>query len=263
MFYWIVKILTYIPFKIIYPTRVIGKKNLIRGSRMILAPNHQTLNDPIIIYSNLGLRLNFMAKAPLFDHKPMAYVLNKLGAYPVHNGKNDLTAVKHTLRLLKDDKPVVIFPEGMRIKSDVSNEIKHGVANFAIKTETPIVPAVFVRFTNAFVPNTLIIGKPFDLFKMEEFSGPINHEKLESAGAIISKSIYELKDEYTSKKIAKAKKIYLMQICDLYDQMYKKQSKSKLKNYDKVARPYLQAISDTITRMNAKVKRVKKRYRID
>lgn len=263
MFYWFIYYLTWIPLKIIYPTRVIGRHNVPKQGKCILSPNHQTLNDPIIIFGNIHRKFNYMAKAPLFEKKAMNWFLRKMGAYPVHHQKNDITAVKHTLKLLKDNEPIVIFPEGMRIKSSESNEIKHGVANFAIKTKTPIVPAVFVKKTNAFTPNTLIIGKPFDLSAMPEFQGGLDHEKLDKAGAIISKEIYTLKRDYVNKKIRKVTNFYNLQIWDLYNQMYEKWSKAKLAKYDKISKPFIRAITHTQLKMTKKVFKLQKKYGVD
>ncbi len=261
MFYWLVKIIFFLPLRLVYPTIVRGKKNIVDG-RMILAPNHQTLNDPIIIFSEMNKRFSYMAKAPLFEKQPLKWILYHLGAYPVHNKANDITAVKTTLRLLKDDKRVVIFPEGMRIKSDVSNEIKHGVANFALKTKTPIVPACFMRFTNAFTLNTLVIGKPIYLHEMEEFSGPINHETLDAAGKIISESIYALKDEFVAGKIEAASHFYDKQIADMYYEMYRKSSHTSRKRYDKVAQPFIEDIKHIEELKAKKIAKIKKKYSV-
>lgn len=253
----------WLPLKIVYPTHVIGRHNVPKKGKLIFSANHQTLNDPIIVFGNIHRKFNFMAKAPLFEKKPMNWFLRKMGAYPVHNKKNDITAVKYTLKLLKNNEPIVIFPEGMRIKSSESNEIKHGVANFAIKTKTPIVPAVFIKKTNAFVPNTLIIGEPFDLSTMPQFQDGIDHEKLNEAGAIISEKIYSLKREYVAKKIRKVTDFFNLQIWDLYDQMYEKWAKAKLSKYDKIAKPFIRAINRTQIRMTKKVFKMQKKYGVD
>ena len=122
---------------------------------------------------------------------------------------------------------------------------------------------VFVKKTNAFTPNTLIIGKPFDLSAMPEFQGGLDHEKLDKAGAIISKEIYTLKRDYVNKKIRKVTNFYNLQIWDLYNQMYEKWSKAKLAKYDKISKPFIRAITHTQLKMTKKVFKLQKKYGVD
>lgn len=206
MLFWILKIIFFIPCLIIYPVRVVGRKNLPKEGRLILSANHQTLNDPIIIGLKLSRRFNYMGKAPLFKNKFFSWFLRKMGAFPVHTSSSDINAVKTTLQLLNKDKALCIFPEGARLKTNESNELKSGVALFALKTKSPIIPAHFVRKTNALIPNTLIIGKPFNLSEMIEFKDKkIDKDLLKEASKVISKHIHTLKTEYKSKKKKKTK----------------------------------------------------------
>jgi len=201
MLFWILKIILFIPSLIIYPVRVIGRKNLAKKGRVILVANHQTLNDAIIIGLRFCRRFYFMGKATLFKKKFMSWLLKQVGAYPVHRSSSDITAVKTSLRLLKEEKALCIFPEGTRLKSDENAELKNGVALFALKTQSPIVPACFLKITNAFNPNTLIVGEAFNLSEMEEFKDKkIDKELLTKASLIISKKMKDLKIDYINKK---------------------------------------------------------------
>lgn len=204
MFFYICLIISFIPLLIIYPCVVSGKKNLPKKGRFILAPNHQTLNDPIIIAARLTSRrrFRFMAKAPLFKNKVFGAIMRGMGAYPVDNqSATDINAVKTTLKHLKEERAVCIFPEGARLVSSEENQLKHGVAMFALKTNSPVVPAFFVRKTNAFVPNRLIIGEPIALHTMEQFKDrKVDKDVLEEASQIIKDGINKLRYNYTHRK---------------------------------------------------------------
>ncbi len=210
MFFYFLLILLYIPLLIVYPCRVVGKKNIPKKGRFILSCNHQTLNDPIIIaYKITKRRFRFMAKAPLFNNKFKSAILKSLGAYPVNNksATGDIKAVKTTLKHLKDERAVCIFPEGARLKSSESNELKHGVAMFSLKTNSPIVPAYFVKKTNAFVFNTLLIGKPIELYNMEQFKDKkIDKDLLEEASTVLKKEMNALYKNYIKNKELKKNK---------------------------------------------------------
>lgn len=201
MLFWILKIIFYIPLQIIFPVKVIGKKNMPKKGRVILAPNHQTLNDAIMVGLELRRRFVFMAKEPLFRTKFSNWFLRSIGAYPVHTSSSDVTAVKTTLRHLKKEKAVCIFPEGKRVKAGENADLKNGVAMFALRTKTPVVPAQFVKRTYAFKFNTMLIGKPIYLHQMEQFAGKkIDKQLLDQASAEIAKQMKALKQNYLKTK---------------------------------------------------------------
>lgn len=200
MLFYILKAIAYIPCALfVYPVKVIGQKNIPKKGRMMLCPNHQTLNDPIIIALKLRRRFYFMAKAPLFKKKFNNWFLRKVGAYPVHHKENDIEAVKTTLKHLKSDRAVCIFPEGARLVTEEAHDLKNGVVNFAFKTNSPIVPAAFVKNTLAFRRNVLLIGKPFNLCEMEQFKDrKINKDVLNEASAYLKDQIHGLINDYNT-----------------------------------------------------------------
>ncbi|MBQ0017223.1 MAG: 1-acyl-sn-glycerol-3-phosphate acyltransferase [Clostridiales bacterium] len=168
MFYWISLILLYLPTRILFPTRIKGKKNLPKG-KAIYACNHQTNFDSIIIGTGFFRRLYALGKAELFKNKFFGFILKKLGCIKIERGKADIEAVKQTLTILKKkEKPMLIFPTGTRNSTpDELNEIKNGVAMFSVKSNSPIIPMVMIKKPIIFRPNKLIVGKPLDLSKYE------------------------------------------------------------------------------------------------
>lgn len=197
MLFWIIKIILFIPSLILLPTRIVGRKNLPKKGRLILISNHQTLNDAPIIGLRLHRKIFFMAKQPLFRNKFSNWFFTKMRAYPVKQNSSDLNAVKKTLRLLSNEQAVCIFPEGQRLKfkKEDDEDIKNGVAMFALKTKSPIVPTYFVNKTLLFRFNKLIIGKPFNLSEIEEFAGKkINKELLDKASLYIAEQMLSLNE---------------------------------------------------------------------
>lgn len=207
MLYRILIFLLYLPARlIVYPTKVIGRKNVPKKGRMMFCANHQTNNDPVMVAFLVHRRFYFMAKAPLFKYKFSNWFLRILGAYPVHHGQNDIEAVKTTLRHLKNEHALCIFPEGARLKTEEAHDLKNGVVNFALKTNSPIVPAAFIKKTMAFKFNTLIIDKPFNLSEMEQFKDrKIDKELLNEASAYLKERIHGIIREYHQSKINKIK----------------------------------------------------------
>ena len=202
MLYYLLKIIFYIPAKLfIFPMKVIGKKNVPKKGRMMFCANHQTNNDPILVALNINRRFYFMGKAPLFKNKFSNWFLRKCGAYPVHHKENDIEAVKTTLKHLKADHALCIFPEGARLNTAEAHDLKNGVVNFAFKTNSPIVPAAFVKKTLAFRRNVLIVGEPFTLTEMDEFKDrKVDKELLTEASAYLKKRIHSLIKNYNKQQ---------------------------------------------------------------
>ena len=196
MLLWLIIIILSPFLFLILPTRVIGKKYLkkIKNTSAIICANHQTMNDPIIFKYRIDPNLKIMAKDSLFKNKFISWFLKKLGAYPVNRGGNDITAVKTTLKYLKNNKKVLIFPEGTRIKNNENVQLKNGVVLFALKTNCYVVPCIFRKITNPFVFNTLLISKPFKFSEMEEFKNKsIDKDLLEKASKILQGKLQFLK----------------------------------------------------------------------
>ena len=65
MLFYILLILLYIPLRLLYPTKVIGKKNLLKG-KCIWACNHMTNMDIVILHVIARRKINPLAKKELF-----------------------------------------------------------------------------------------------------------------------------------------------------------------------------------------------------
>ena len=196
MIYWI-SWLIMCPFVLFcLPTKVIGKKYLkfIKKKPAIYCCNHQTNNDVLIYKVKVKPTARIMAKKSLFKNKIGGWALKKYGAYPVERGETDITAVKTTLKLLKEKKSVLIFPEGTRVPNADSLNLKSGVVTFALKTDSYVVPSIFRKITKPFVFNKLLIGKPFKFSDMDEFKDKkIDKELIARANDVLVEKMNYLK----------------------------------------------------------------------
>jgi len=87
----------------------------LRDHRAILASNHPTGEDPIVILwlsRMLGRPFNYLCAREVLVG-PKGWLLNRLGTYSVIRGTADRESIRMTRRLLAEhDRKVVIFPEG-------------------------------------------------------------------------------------------------------------------------------------------------------
>ena len=81
-----------------------------------------------------------MARHDLFDVRILGPAIRRLHAYPVHKGEFDRNAIKLTLDILKNDKVVLIFPEGTRTQDGKLQPAFPGVGFIVHKAKVPVVP---------------------------------------------------------------------------------------------------------------------------
>ena len=164
MFFWICFILVFLPMVIIFPIKKIGKKNLkeLKGKNYILACNHMSNMDPVMLDITFAKRFRFLAKKELFSKKFKAACLKAFGGIPVDRSKPDPSTFKEIFRLINNKKTIAIFPQGTRAKTVKIEDgtAKEGVAMFSIRTNTPVVPMMFDKKIKGFRCTRLYIGEP-------------------------------------------------------------------------------------------------------
>ncbi len=162
MIFVIIFAIMYLPLIILYPTKIIGKKNMPKKGKLIVTSNHYTNLDALIYNAKFVTKFRFMAKAELFKNKFFGFILKSIGAYPVDREKVSPSVFKKTLELLNKNKRVFIFPEGTRNKtgSEKMIAIKTGVITFASKGGAQIVPMLLYQPPKIFRKNYIIVGEP-------------------------------------------------------------------------------------------------------
>ncbi len=195
MLYWIIYVLLWLPIRILYPTKIINKKNIIK-QKSIWACNHQSLIDPIIVGLYNNCRLYALGKKELFKNSFNKWFYTNIGVIKVDRGTPDINAVKNVLKILKvKNKPILVFPTGTRMK-DVSevNELKNGVSMFALKSDAPIVPMVFLNKPKLFHFTKIVVGEPIYLTKNE--GQKLDKVFLNETSEKLSKTMENLLKEY-------------------------------------------------------------------
>lgn len=152
MIHRIAQIFAFLVFKIFFGLRITGKENLPKKQGFIIASNHISYLDPVIIgCSVLPRKIAFMAKEALFKKRFFSFMLFSLRAFPVRRGSTDLSAIKTALGLLKKSIPLVMFPEGTRSQSGELKEAKGGLGFLALKAKVAVIP-VFIKGSDRVLP---------------------------------------------------------------------------------------------------------------
>ncbi len=128
---------------ILYRITVSGKEYIPPKEQggFILAANHISNTDPILLGIILKQQIHYMSKEELFENKFVGWVLHQIGAFAVARGKGDTGSLDFGANLVKEGKTLGIFPEGTRSKTGELLKPKSGVILIAASTGGDILPA--------------------------------------------------------------------------------------------------------------------------
>ena len=126
---------------------------------VIIASNHISNWDPILIALGCRREVHFMAKEELFGNPLLAVIVRALNAFPIRRGALDRRALRTASQLLDDGKVLLMFPTGTRDKSGEVRDPKSGVGFLACRHEAPVVPAYITcprSFARALIRRTAL-----------------------------------------------------------------------------------------------------------
>lgn len=142
-----------------------GVENIPLRGGLVLACNHKSYWDPVIVGCALPKtrRVYFMAKAELFRIPLLGLIIIKLGAFPVKRGGADRSAIRTALGHLSSGEVMGIFPEGTRNKSEGLLDPHLGAAMLATRANVPVVPVAITGSRGFFGKVKIIFGEPIHL----------------------------------------------------------------------------------------------------
>jgi 1-acyl-sn-glycerol-3-phosphate acyltransferase len=149
---------------------VVGTENFPREGPFLIASNHASHLDPPLVGSQIAKQMRFFARKSLWNNKLLAWWLDQVETIPVERDTGDIGAIKKVLQALKDDRAVVLFPEGTRSPDGKLQKPKAGVGMMACKSGVPVVPCRVYDSFAAFgkgrmlprfgTPVTIVFGEP-------------------------------------------------------------------------------------------------------
>ena len=127
--------------KVFYRYKFINNNSIPHEGAYIIASNHMSFSDPVLLGLGQRRRLFFMAKQELFKNKFFAGLIRALGAFPVERGAGDGKAIKTGEDLIKEGNVMTIFIEGGRTKTGEFMRPRSGCALVAQQMQVPVIPA--------------------------------------------------------------------------------------------------------------------------
>ena len=120
---------------------VAGVENIPMTGPFLIAGNHASHLDPPAIGSYVPRQIAFFARKTLWKGGVLSWWMDQAWAIPVdRDGGSDVSAIKRVLRILKQGRALILFPEGTRSKNGELQKPKSGVGMIAAKAKVPVVP---------------------------------------------------------------------------------------------------------------------------
>lgn len=147
---------------IFFHPKIVGKENIKKNDRLVLAGNHTSIFDPLLLISCTKREIHFLAKSSLWKGFKKI-IFSNLGLIPVKRDGKDSKALDSAIECLENNLVVGIFPEGTTEKG--SNKLlpfKKGAVRMARSTNSLIVPFYISGKYSLFSNNlTIIFDKPY------------------------------------------------------------------------------------------------------
>lgn len=150
-------------FKLLFFYKVEGKKNVPENGAFVVASNHLSNYDPVLLALTQKRQIFYMAKAELFENKFLSRLIRTLGAFPVERGAGDGKAINEAEGLIAEGKLLGIFIEGTRSKTGELMRPRSGAAIVAHQMNVPVIPVCITpknKKIKLFRRVTISWGKP-------------------------------------------------------------------------------------------------------
>jgi 1-acyl-sn-glycerol-3-phosphate acyltransferase len=107
---------------------------------VLVAANHFTALDPVLVGGLQPRGMHFFGKGQLFQRSLLTEAILWLGGIPVGHAADNRAALRHATDLLRGGRVVGIFVEGARQRSAEPGEAMPGAALLALRAGCPVVP---------------------------------------------------------------------------------------------------------------------------
>lgn len=177
-----------------FRVRSIGEENIPKDKAFILAANHISALDPVMIVSRCPRTIHFMAKEELFKNPLFASFLKNMNVFPVKRQTSDKRALEFAKKLVSSGGVLGIFPEGTRSKDATPKRAKNGAAYLAAKTGADVLPVSIYKTPGTKEKRPLVTLRFGTLVKNGEFGfgEDYSQQKIRAASEMIMEKIVSL-----------------------------------------------------------------------
>jgi 1-acyl-sn-glycerol-3-phosphate acyltransferase len=121
--------------------RCYGLENIPRTGGVLLAANHQSYLDPVLVAMVLPREMHFMARRTLFRNPAFRAIIAGYNAFAIERDSADVKGVNSAIARLEAGNILLVFPEGTRTGDGSIGPMK-SVGVIAERAAVPIVPVL-------------------------------------------------------------------------------------------------------------------------
>lgn len=137
--YWMIQFVVRVYYRLLFGVKIYGLENVPLDGALIVACNHRTLSEPPLVGAFTPREMFYAAKQQLFNW-PLGVIMRYVNGIPIRRSGSDKEAIKALSGALKEDKAVLIFPEGTRTLNPDDAQIKAGVGMLAVMGNADVLP---------------------------------------------------------------------------------------------------------------------------
>jgi 1-acyl-sn-glycerol-3-phosphate acyltransferase len=136
------RFMLYIWMRIFHGLQFSGTSNIPKEGPVIIAGNHPSFFDPVVLSLATTRHVRFFALADILKVPIVGWFARQWGILPVYRGGDNEPTVQKALRVLQRGGAIGIFPEGRRSLQYAMGTARPGVGRLAVQSGATIVPCV-------------------------------------------------------------------------------------------------------------------------
>ena len=117
-----------------------GRDRIPRSGGVIVASNHISFWDPLLIGAAVPREVFFLTREDLVRTPVLGPLIRSVNAIPIRRGVADLSGMSRAMDRLKEGGALLMFPEGGRMQDGELHPARPGVGMMAVHADVPIVP---------------------------------------------------------------------------------------------------------------------------
>ena len=121
-----------------------GRENVPKQGALIVASNHISFWDPLLVGTAAIREQHFLAKEELFRPPFFGWLIRSYNAIPIRRGVADLAGLTKAMDVLRAGRALILFPEGTRARDGELRKARPGLGMLAVATDARIVPTSIV-----------------------------------------------------------------------------------------------------------------------
>lgn len=183
-----------------------GMQYIPRTGGVVLACNHLSNLDPVLLGAVCPRQISYLAKIELFRVPLLGRLIRHYGAIPLRRSASDPDAMRLAERVLEQHQLLALFPEGTRSRDGQLKPFRFGAARLALKYNVPLVPAAIIGTERAMpsghkvpqrVPVGIAFGAPIatEPYQYKHTGGTPEVASLEAVTGLLQVAVAQLKDQ--------------------------------------------------------------------